>query len=87
MKYRSRTEIVALILESLNTKATKTRLMYNALLSYAQLKEYLAYLQGNELVKYDPSTRLYGLTEKGRQFLKAYSKISGIISQRESLFI
>lgn len=82
MKYRSRTEIMAMILESLHTGATKTRLMYNALLSYAQLKEYLAFLQENELIKNDPSTRLYSMTEKGKQFLKAYHKISGITTQR-----
>jgi predicted transcriptional regulator len=73
---------MAMILESLHTGATKTRLMYNALLSYAQLKEYLAFLQENELIKNDPSTRLYSMTEKGKQFLKAYHKISGIVPQK-----
>ncbi len=82
MKYRSRTEIIAMILESLSTGTTKTRLMYKALLSYAQLKEYLAYMQENELIKNDPSTHLYLMTDKGRQFLKAYQKISGIVPQR-----
>lgn len=82
MKYRSRTEIMAMILEALPSGATKTRLMYKALLSYAQLKEYLAYLQENELIKNDASTRLYTMTDKGRQFLKAYQKISGIVPQR-----
>ena len=41
MKYRSRTEIVAMILEAANGGATKTRIMYKAFLSYAQLREYL----------------------------------------------
>lgn len=82
MKYRSRTEIAAMILESLRTRSTKTRLMYKALLSYAQLKEYLLYLQDNELIKYESHTRLYDITEKGRQFLKAYYKISGIVPQK-----
>ncbi|MGA9172279.1 MAG: winged helix-turn-helix domain-containing protein, partial [Nitrososphaeraceae archaeon] len=40
MKYRSRTDIVGLILEAANGGgATKTRIMYKAFLSYAQLKE------------------------------------------------
>lgn len=79
MKYRSRTEIIAMLLGSLNTGSTKTRLMYNAFLSYAQLKEYLRYLEENELIKCDPSTRLYTLTDKGKQFLKVYHKISGLV--------
>ena len=43
MKYRSRTEIVSMILEAANGGATKTKIMYKAFLSYAQLKEYLSY--------------------------------------------
>jgi predicted transcriptional regulator len=39
MKYRSRTEIVAMILEAANGGATKTKIMYRAFLSYEQLKE------------------------------------------------
>jgi len=39
MKYRSRTEIVSRILDAANGGATKTKIMYKAFLSYAQLKE------------------------------------------------
>jgi len=42
MKYRSRTEIVSMILEAANGSATKTKIMYKAFLSYEQLREYLA---------------------------------------------
>jgi predicted transcriptional regulator len=41
MKYISRTDIVGLILEAANGGATKTKIMYKAFLSYAQLKEHL----------------------------------------------
>ena len=41
MKYRSRTDITAQILEAANGGVTKTKIMYKAFLSYAQLKEYL----------------------------------------------
>jgi predicted transcriptional regulator len=44
MKYRSRTEIVSMILEAANGSATKTKIMYKSFLSYAQLKEYLSVL-------------------------------------------
>ncbi|MGA7042308.1 MAG: winged helix-turn-helix domain-containing protein, partial [Nitrososphaeraceae archaeon] len=53
MKYRSRTDIVGLILEAANGGgATKTRIMYKAFLSYAQLKEYLTVLLENNLLEY-----------------------------------
>jgi predicted transcriptional regulator len=37
MKYRGRTEIVSNILDAANGRATKTKIMYKAYLSYAQL--------------------------------------------------
>ena len=42
MKNRSRTEIVAMILDSANGGATKTKIMYSAFLSFDQLTEYLS---------------------------------------------
>ena len=38
MKYRSRTEILGNILDAANGRVTKTKIMYAAFLSYAQLK-------------------------------------------------
>ena len=52
MKYRSRTEIVAMILEAANGGATKTKIMYKAFLSYNQLREYLSVLIENNLIEY-----------------------------------
>jgi predicted transcriptional regulator len=52
MKYRSRTDIVSQILEAANGGATKTKIMYKAYLSYAQLKEYLSVLVENGLLDY-----------------------------------
>jgi predicted transcriptional regulator len=40
------------ILESANGGATKTRIMYQAYLSYAQLREYLSTLTENDLLEY-----------------------------------
>jgi predicted transcriptional regulator len=42
MNNRDRTEIVSMILEAANGRVTKTKIMYKAFLSYAQLKEYLS---------------------------------------------
>jgi predicted transcriptional regulator len=56
MKYRSRTEIVSMILEAANGGATKTKIMYKAFLSYNQLKEYLSVLIENNLIEYHDET-------------------------------
>ena len=47
MGNRSRTEIVAMILDAANGGETKTKIMYFAFLSYNQVKEYLSILIGN----------------------------------------
>ncbi|MGI0086872.1 MAG: winged helix-turn-helix domain-containing protein [Nitrosotalea sp.] len=82
MKYRSRTEIVAMILQAARSGATKTKIMYKAYLSYTQVKEYLRFLQENSLVKYEGGTQLYHVTEKGRHFLHAYDEISDLVSSK-----
>jgi predicted transcriptional regulator len=82
MKYRSRTEITAMILQAAHGGATKTRIMYKAYLSYTQVKEYLRFLQENNLVKYEEGTQLYRVTEKGRHFLHAYEEISDLVSSK-----
>ncbi|HEY6164737.1 MAG TPA: winged helix-turn-helix domain-containing protein [Nitrososphaeraceae archaeon] len=71
MKYRSRTDIVGLILEAANGGgATKTRIMYKAFLSYAQLKEYLTVLLENGLIDYEEGRQFYRTTEKEIRFLQ-----------------
>jgi len=69
MKYRSRTEIAAMILESTRTGSTKTKIMYKAYLSYSQVQEYLKFLQESDLLTYENGTQLYRPTEKGLKFL------------------
>lgn len=83
MKYRSRSEIISLILQTANNGATKTRIMYGAYLSYAQLKEYLEFLQGKGLLAYEEGTSLYKLTEKGLQMLGAFENMNDMISLTE----
>jgi predicted transcriptional regulator len=80
MKYRSRTEIIALILDSTTAGATKTKIMYKAYLSYTQLKEYLLFLEGNELIRYEVGTQVYKITDKGRKFANLYSEIGDMVS-------
>ena len=75
MKYRSRTEIVSMILEAANGGATKTRIMYKAFLSYAQLREYLSVLMENNLLEYLEGTQTYKTTEKGFNLLRMHNEI------------
>jgi predicted transcriptional regulator len=83
MKYRGRTEIAAMILQAASTGATKTKIMYKAYLSYAQVKEYTKFLEDNNLIKYEVGSQVYKITEKGRRFLHAYDEISDLISSKE----
>jgi len=76
MKYRSRSDITTVILESTRAGATKTKIMYNAYLSYTQLVGYLEYLQQNDLLELEKGTHLYRPTEKGLEFLNLSDKLS-----------
>jgi predicted transcriptional regulator len=50
MRYRSRSDIVGLLLDAANGgRAAKTKLMYKAYLSFNQLREYLALLVENHI--------------------------------------
>lgn len=79
MKYRSRTDIVAQILESANGGATKTKIMYRSFISYAQLVEYLVLLTSNGLLKHDATAQTFKTTEKGQRFSKIYNQIGKLV--------
>ena len=82
MGNRSRTEIVAMILDAANEGGeTKTKIMYFAFLSYNQLKEYLSILIENNLIEYLDGTHKFKTTEKGLFFLKwknCYPKLGSV---------
>jgi predicted transcriptional regulator len=60
MGNRSRTEIVAMILDAANKGGeTKTKIMYFAFLSYNQLKEYLSILIENNIIEYLEGTNKF----------------------------
>lgn len=80
MKYRSRTDIVAEILESANSGVTKTKIMYKAFLSYTQLQEYVSLLIENGLLEYHPHNQTYKTTTKGNHFMKIYERMGGYIT-------
>jgi predicted transcriptional regulator len=80
LKYRSRTDIIAMILRAALNGATKTRIMYGAYLSYAQVKEYLSFLIERNLIAYEEGSGIYRLTENGMKLLRVYEGISEMIS-------
>jgi predicted transcriptional regulator len=82
MKYRSRTDISAHILEIAaattngGSGATKTRIMYGAFLSYFQLKDYLSILMEKGLLEFIPESKKYRTTHKGLRFLQAINQLA-----------
>jgi len=85
VKYRSRSDIIGLLLNAANGgRATKTKLMYSAFISFNQLREYLSLLVENGLIQYEEGTHTYRTTEKGIRFLHIQNKIDEVAPiQRE----
>ena len=79
MGNRSRTEIVAMILNAANGGETKTKIMYFAFLSYNQVKEYLTVLIENNLIEYLDGGNKFKTTEKGLFFLKMYNEMGELL--------
>jgi predicted transcriptional regulator len=79
-QYRDREEIIGSILRSaaIEEGIMKTRIMYNSLLSYTQLSEYLDYLIGNGLLEYDRAGKMYYTTAKGLELLDIYNKLDNM---------
>lgn len=71
---------MATILDAANGGSTKTRIMYKAYLSYAQLKEYLSILVENGLLQYEEGELKYTTTEKGLRFMRTYNEIGEMVS-------
>ena len=67
------------MLRSIRSGATKTHIMYRAYMSYSQLKEYLKLMEERQLIKYEPESQLYVLTEKGLKFMNVYEKINELV--------
>jgi len=86
MKHRSRTEIVCNILDAANGGgATKTKIMYTAFLSYAQLNEYFSILVKNNLIEYLDGTQTFKTTEKGLIYLKTHNEIGELLQQSNTI--
>jgi predicted transcriptional regulator len=82
MKYRSRSDIVGLLLDAANGGgATKTKLMYKAYLSFNQLREYLTLLVENDLIEYEVG-QTYRTTEKGMRVFQLQNAMGEVAPVR-----
>lgn len=80
--YRSKVRILADMMRAIQSEgeegAGPTKILYAANLSHDRLTQYLDELIEKELiqdVEPEENNRTYGLTEKGREFLREYRKI------------
>ena len=78
-RYRNRIDIIAQLLYAASSPTTKTKMMYKALLSYEQVKEYLVMLTENDLIAYDKPSGRFSTTNKGYEFMKRYEELSKLI--------
>jgi predicted transcriptional regulator len=72
MRNHNKEEIYTMILENIrniNDATLVTRVMYASLNSNRQLKEYVAQMIENDLLRYDGQKHVYQVTRKGKQFL------------------
>jgi predicted transcriptional regulator len=80
MKYRSRYQIIAKILRVAKKGGTRTQIMFGAYLSSRQIREYLEFLKGKELLQFDGDSKRYTLTNRGLSLLKACERIDELIT-------
>jgi predicted transcriptional regulator len=76
---RNRLEIISQILEAANGGASKSKVMYTALVNYAQMNENLTALTDNDLLRYNEDTGTFKTTEKGLRFLDIYNRMSDML--------
>ena len=86
MIYRSRDDIIRMILDAANGSGggiAKTKLMYQAYLGHDRMKEYQTVLTESGLLNYDVYTRKFKTTEKGLRFLDTYNQMSDIMKTEQ----
>jgi predicted transcriptional regulator len=82
--HRGNFDIIADILDASYGGAKKTYLMYRCNLSFRQLKSYSLFLLENGLLRLNgqassSETGKFEVTEKGREFLKAYKGLKALM--------
>jgi len=82
MIYRSKTEIISVILQTTDSGASITKIMYNSYLSYSLTKKYIDFLMENKMVTYEEKMHRYKTTEKGRRFTRMYGEINKMFNSK-----
>jgi predicted transcriptional regulator len=94
MKYRSRLEIIASMLQVASSgDASRTTIMYKSFISHAQLKEFLSFLLRKDLmIEYhkgegkshrEEKASLYKTTEKGIYLLHLYNEMNDLLGTQK----
>jgi predicted transcriptional regulator len=80
-KNRSRLDVIAAILRVVSGReASKTRIMYGAYVSYAQIREYMPTMLEIGLLKASNEQQsLYRIKERGLRFLELYNGLNEMI--------
>ena len=82
--HRGRLDIIADMLNASHGRVKKTYLMYRCNLSFRQLKHYLNFMLKKRLLRVvvqvdDSNPGLFEVTDKGREFLKAYKNLKALM--------
>ena len=84
-RHRDRLSIIAEFLDLAKDGTLKTRIMYQANLSYAQLSNYLPLLINMNLLEVvkTPHRVIYKTTEKGLRYLKSHREIRELLTEEK----
>ena len=86
MKFRSRTEIIGLILQAVEGEPlTRSKIMYQTMLNFKQVTDCTSLLIQQELLSYSKLDRTYTITDKGRQFLALFTETSKLLTATTTL--
>lgn len=87
VRNRSRLDVIAAILRVLNDKdASKTRIMYGAYVSYAQIRGYIPSMLASGLLTITNGQHLvYRIKERGIRFLQLYERLNEMIATHSPL--
>ena len=79
---RDRLSIIAEILDKAREGVLKTRIMYKANLSFAQINEYLSLILDLDLLEVvkNPEKIIYKTTNRGLQYLQGYKEIRELLT-------
>jgi predicted transcriptional regulator len=81
LKTRSSTEIIGLILQAVQAEPlTHSKIMYQTILNFTQVKDYAVFLTQQGLLRYLSLEKKYAMTDKGRQFLTLFNETNRLLT-------